>query len=191
MGVAPRRFRQEEIDTGLEQKLRLLAKVGAKLLLGEARPLPQGCKVLPAGRHSEVRDRPGDQHRPVAAGLVARLASQQDRAPVELSREIAHPQRLEIVPRRGVGVRRENVDARLDVELVHELHRRGMRLERGRGPGRMLDRQSHLLELGPDGAIEDDHLALSDALLQILERIHVSLPKPRPRNSAPAMAMPQ
>jgi hypothetical protein len=100
----------------------LLAEIGAKLILGEARAVPQAREVLAAGRHPEVRDRSGDQHRPIAAGFVARLAGQQDRAPVEFPREIAHPQGLKIVPGGGIGVRRENVDARSDVELVHELH---------------------------------------------------------------------
>jgi hypothetical protein len=46
----------------------------------------------------------------------------------------------------------------------------------------MLDGQSHFLELGPDGAIEDDDLALADAFLQIVELAHVFPPRAEPTN---------
>jgi hypothetical protein len=90
---------------------------------------------------------------------LARLAREQNCSTIELARQFAEPKRLEIVPGRRVGVRRDDVNAGLDIPLVQDLNRRGVRIQRRCRPRRVVDRHAHLLELGPDGTIEDDDLA--------------------------------
>src|SRR5215469_16435479 len=104
MGVAACRLHEEKIDARLQQELSLLAKVGAQLLLRKTEPRPhegtRGSRTLATNHHAKIRDGASDKHGPSAGSFVARLAGEQDRAPVEFAGQIPEPKRLQIVPRR-------------------------------------------------------------------------------------------
>ena len=161
------RLCQEEVDPGLGQDFRLLAQVCLALLLGVVAPVivVSGPERLTAKQNAEVGNRAGDIDRPLFGRPVARLLRQHDGAQVELPRQVAQAQRLKTVTRRRVGVRRDDVDAGLDIGLMHEAHGVRVVVLGDPSPGGEAHRYAEFMQLHANRAVENDHLALSDTAL--------------------------
>ena len=149
------------------------------LAIGELGVVLEVVEVLPAFlgpcEQPEVGDRSRDVHRPVLGATIPGILGEHHPAQVQLGRHVGEPYRIQVVPGARIGVGGDDVHPRLDVVLVHAPHRVGVVLERDTGPGPVAQRHAHLLELGADRAVEQDDLAVLDALRQSSVFAHVTV----------------
>ena len=122
-----------------------------------------------AHRH-HVRHGTGYRDRVAAGRPIARLEPDLDRAAVDGLELAAEPRRLEHDPVRRIGIGDDHGRTGADVVLVDVAKQVPARERRRPAPHLVVHRRAAALELGPGPAVEQEHLARGEAVLDDLHR---------------------